>query len=273
MVEILDATVTTPVPGAGSEIEGLARVRDDVLLVISLAAVLGLPEEGAGHRQILVLELDGLRYGLRVQSVTGTLSYEEDSLRNIDDEEAQVSGVLMQAGQLIGLLSPERLITPARQQRWSGLMPRRRDALTRQEELTRDVLEVRMGDDVYGVPLSLVRMISELTEYDAINPDQHALVTGAAHIKGQVLPVVDYGRLLNCSNHAIEVNGRGAWIVIGEGDEEWAVPVAEARQIRIIPESAIEAVDDSRGRFVSAIANVNQQLLPLLSVRPLTAAR
>ncbi len=272
VVEILDDTLCTPLPGAGTEIEGLARVRDDVLLVVSLARLLGLPAASGGHRQILVLELDGRFYGLRVDQVIGTVAYDDEQVRAIDDQDSPVVGVFTHEHQLIGILSRAQLITPARQQRWSGLMPRRRANEARVQEASREVLEVRLGDEVYGVPLALVRTISELTDFDQINPDDTGLICGAAHIKGKVLPVVDFGELLHCLNHTTDLNGRGAWIVLGEGEHEWAVPVAEAKQIRVIPESAIETVEDSRGRFVSAIANFNQQLLPLISIRPLLKA-
>lgn len=272
VVEILDLPSSTPIPGSGAEVEGLAQVREDVLLVLSLAQLLSLPRGQHARRQVLVLECDAQRYGLRVDAVRGTLSYSDSALRGMDAEDSCLSGVIMAQDQLVGLLSAEKLLCTSHRARWRGLVPARRTTGQAHVETFVDVLEIRLGDDRYGVPLELVRTISELTDFDDINPDETAVIAGAAHIKGKVLPVVDVARLITGHGVMQAHRARGAWLVLGMDDEEWAIPVSEARQIRAIPASAIESMDARKDRYVGAIATLDNQLLPLLSISPLLSA-
>jgi len=115
----------------------------------------------------------------------------------------------------------------------------------------------------------MVRRIAKFTAPERLQADAGSLVCGAVSIEGRIIPVVDIARLLNVG----EDGNEGAWVIVGDADHEWAIPVHEARQIIEIPASAIEAVSAAQQRgLVTAVANVSERLISLLTMTPLLDA-
>lgn len=272
VVEILDSPKATPLPGAPGEVEGLIAVRDDVLLVVSLGALLGLATQHADSASVIVIEAGERQYGLRVDAVLGMESYTAEQLRPIDNSSADIHAVLMTEQHLVGLLSPEQLISKERQQRLISYLPARKKQQVVNEQVYHDFLEVRLGRERLGIPLDSVSAIAERQGFEAIEHHENSWVCGAVHLKDDILPVVDYGALLHCEAHtAIDDDNaqRGAWVVVSTDAGKWAIPVAEAQQIRRITEDDIDPVEDGRQRFIDAIANREGGLMPILSLKPL----
>lgn len=266
LVEILDIPPATPVPGAPTAVEGLAIVRDQVLLVLSLAQLLGLPAPAAASRHVIVVPREGRLYGLRVDALDGLHQLAEEQLRRLDEGNGEVSGVLAAEDQLYALLTPARLIGAARHREFEPFIPQGRQASERVEVRMHTVLQVALGDESFGIPLAQVRRISDYHEPEAVNADAGALVTGAVNVDGRVLPVVDLARRLRAGS-----GNDGAWVIVGDGSAEWAIAVREASGILDIPDTALEEIGSGRGGFVQAVANVDDRLVSLLSLAPLMA--
>lgn len=272
VVEIVDLPAATPVPGAPAGVEGLAMVREEVLLVLSLAALLGVRErEGAGtggvdgRGSVMVIEREGTRYGLRVDAVEGLRQVAPDALRRIDDPASEIEGVLALGDRLLGLLTPARLIPVARHRQMQPLAPRQRRDQAQHVERQQLVLQVALGDATYGFALEQVRRIIDYRPAEPVQAEAGALVSGAVNIEGRVVPVVDLARHLRSTGA-----NDGAWVIVGDGRHEWAIAVREATDIVSVPESALEPVKAGDDGFVSAIARVQDRLMSLLSLAPLT---
>lgn len=265
VVEILDLPAATPVPGAPAGVEGLAMVRDDVLLVLSLASLLGLAAGNGTRGSVVVVEREGVRYGLRVDALEGLQQIDDDCLRRIEDAASEVEGVLAAGNRLYGLLTPSRLISAERHRQFQPLAPRRQQQAAQRIEKRHDVLQVALGDEVFGIALAQVRRIVDYRPPEPVQADAASLVTGAVNIEGRVVPVVDLGARLRAGSR-----NEGAWVIVGEGANEWAIAVREAADIVSIPESALESVQAGHDGFVTAIANVQDRLMSLLSLDPLT---
>jgi purine-binding chemotaxis protein CheW len=69
VLEVAEMTDVTPVPGAGAAILGVANLRGQVLPVVDLAVLLGLPTQRPPTR-IVVVEQGDRRVGLAVETVT-----------------------------------------------------------------------------------------------------------------------------------------------------------------------------------------------------------
>jgi len=268
-VEILDLGPATVVPGAPEVAEGIAIVRDEVLLVLSLPRLLRRGNNSTGARNVVVIDRGGTHYGLRVDAVEGILSYSAESLRRIDDETGEVAGVIVDGTQILGLLGTHRLLPDARHDALAPFIPSRRSGADLQAERLHSVLEIVLGNEGFGIPLSMVRRIAKFTAPERLQADAGSLVCGAVSIEGRIIPVVDIARLLNVG----EDGNEGAWVIVGDADHEWAIPVHEARQIIEIPASAIEAVSAAQQRgLVTAVANVSERLISLLTMTPLLDA-
>lgn len=264
VVEILDLPAATPVPGAPAGVEGLAMVRDEVLLVLTLAYLLGMPAAADERGSVVVVEREGVRYGLRVDALDGLQQLDDDCLRRIEDAGSEVEGVLAAGDRLYGLLTPARLISAERHRQFQPLAPRRQQHGAQRAEKQHAVLQVALGEELFGIALEQVRRIVDYRPPEPVQADAASFVSGAVNIEGRVVPVVDIAARLRAGS-----GNEGAWVIVGDDDNEWAIAVREAADIVSIPDSALEPVQAGQDGFVTAIANVQDRLMSLLSLAPL----
>jgi len=263
-VEILDLPPATPVPGAPAATEGLARIRDEVILVLSLARLLRRGDSRADAATVIVIERDGIRYGLRVDRLDGIHSFHRDALRRIDDDSSELVGVLAGDEQLFGLIAPARLISDALHTTLVPLVPRRQQTDIARHEILHPMLQVSLGNEAFAIPLAQVKRIATWTAPEPLRDSEQGLVSGAVTVDGNVMPVVELAGILQSGG-----DNTGAWIIVGSDNREWAIAVREATQILDIPGSAIEEIGGRADGFVTAVAHVDNRLLSLLSMNPL----
>jgi purine-binding chemotaxis protein CheW len=267
LVEILDLPPATPVPGAPAEVEGLALVREDVLLVLSLARLLQLPvaEAASARRCVLVVSYDDARYGLRVDGLEGLCQLDESRLRRLDDGDGELGGVLATEADLFGVLQPARLIGAERHRRLRPFAPQTQQREVRAERRL-PVLEVTLGEETFGIALEQVRRIAGYCAPERLQDDSGA-ISGVVSLEGRVLPVLDVAGCLRAGH-----GNEGAWVIVGEGAREWAIAVRRAADILEIPESAVQEIGTGADGFVHAVATVDTRLISLLSLTPLLTA-
>ncbi|MCC2637448.1 MAG: purine-binding chemotaxis protein [Moraxellaceae bacterium] len=265
VVEILDLPPATPVPGAPAPVEGLAMVRDEVLLVLFLSDLLhsGTRPE-ASARGVVVIQREGCRYGLRIDALEGLHRMAGEQLRRIDEGGGEVAGVLAAADQLLALLTPQRLISEARHRQFQPFVPQARQVAAQEVDHMRAVLQVALGNEVFGIALGHVRRITDYRTPESVQADDRGLVCGAVNVEGRVVPVVDLGGRLHAGT-----GNEGAWVIVGDGTSEWAIAVREATGILEIPDSALEGIGSGADSLVQGVANVAGQLISLLNLSPL----
>jgi purine-binding chemotaxis protein CheW len=79
--EIVSPSTLTPLPGAPGLIEGVMELRGDLVPVIDLGRALeGEPLSEQGRSRVVVVESEGLVFGLRVESAVEVLSLEAEHL-------------------------------------------------------------------------------------------------------------------------------------------------------------------------------------------------
>lgn len=279
VAEVLDFSPVTTLPGAPSWVMGMARVRDEALLVLSLASLLGTSQhQPPPQSRILVLERDGHRYGLHIDRIVDIQSYDETQLRPVEDRSAEVSALLAIDNQLIGLLSPATVLSEQRREPLLAFLPISSHRHQQKQQTFIDLLEVRLGDEPFAVPLEQVFAIADQVDFEALEQEDGSLVSGAVHIKGEILPVVDYGNLLQCKGHQATLdasrnthhsNHRQAWLVVGDDDNRWVIPVTQACQILRLEESTVETIEQSRQGYIAAIARMQHIMMPVISLAPL----
>lgn len=265
VLEILDTSVATPLPGAPVLIEGMALVRDEVLLVLSLAQLLGRGASRADARHVLVTECGQMRYGIRVDAVEGIVAFDARTFRVIDDEASEVAGILVHEGGLVGLLTPSRMLPPAREAMVRSFVPEVRQRQASVPVVMQSVLQVSMADEDYALPLDQVRRVVPYTPPEALDVDEGALVRAVANVDGNIVPVIDLAAQL-CLARDISPT---VWVIVGSEQKEWAIPVTRACDIIEIPVSAVEAIDSRRSSFVAGVATVEKRLISMISLAPL----
>lgn len=268
-IEILDLPPATAIPGAPDLIEGIALVRHEALLVLSLSRLLKRGAATGSSQHVVVIDRGGTRYGMRVDVVDGIVACSPDALRRVEDESSEVSGVIIHEQQVLGMLEASRLLPAERHALLLPFVPAQRNAAQERAQAFSAILEISLGTEHYGIPLSMVRRIADHATAERIAAPDDSLVSGAVNIDGQVVPVVDFAALLQLPD---DTGRHRVWILIGDEHREWAVPAREARRIVDIPVDAIDEVGHARGGLVSGIATVDDRLLPLLGTRLLLEA-
>ena len=100
VVEVADVGEVTPLPGSPAAVLGVRNLRGQVVPVVDLAVVLGLPAAPAPER-IVIAEDSGRRAGLAVDEVAGV---EELPPASEDTEARHLTGAVLANGDFIGIL-------------------------------------------------------------------------------------------------------------------------------------------------------------------------
>jgi chemotaxis signal transduction protein len=108
VLEVAELGDMAPVPGSPAEIVGVRNLHGQVLPVISLATLLGLPTEEP--ERIVVAELGARRAALAVESVLDVQALPDSSEPT---ESPYLSGAALIDGTLVGLLDVDAILSPA----------------------------------------------------------------------------------------------------------------------------------------------------------------
>lgn len=267
VAEIINCAGITPVPGAPAMVAGIATLRDEPLLMVSLARLLGLAPQENTAAMALVLEQDALRIGLMVDAVSGMASFPESALRLLQEAAGDVAGVLHDdGGRVLGMLDSARLLRPEREMQLMPFMPARRRREVQRERIFLPHLQVRLGQESFGIPLDMVQRIAPWHPAEAMQ-DEEGRVDAVVQVEGEVLPVLAASRL----HHAAGIAAASAWVIVGRPGNYWAVAVDEAQAIVQVAEDSLEKIGEGTG-LVQAVARVDERLLSIVSLAPLLDA-
>lgn len=100
VIEVADVGEVTPLPGSPAAVLGVRNLRGQVVPVVDLAVVLGLPAAPAPER-IVIAENAGRRAGLAVDDVAGV---EQLPPASEETEAPHLAGAVLVSGDLIGVL-------------------------------------------------------------------------------------------------------------------------------------------------------------------------
>jgi purine-binding chemotaxis protein CheW len=99
VLEVAELGEVTPIPGAGTAVLGVCNLRGQVLPVIDLATVFGLP--ASGQARVVIAERGGRKAGLAVESVAGVEQL-PDATEGV--ESPHLVGAALADGALVGVV-------------------------------------------------------------------------------------------------------------------------------------------------------------------------
>jgi chemotaxis signal transduction protein len=261
VLEVIDQARCAVIPGAPHEVEGLALIRGELLLVLDLAALLGVPRWASGTTgQLMVIACDQVRYGLRVEAVEDIVSISQSALRPLDDEEAQIAAVAVYEDQVFAVLDPARLISSSQRLVYRRFAPADQQHRQHKEVEMHQLLHVRIHDDDYALPLDQVQRVAEYFPPESLSDDADGELAGVANIGGDILPVVNIAKRLGVEGNACST----AWIVIQGRQGDVAMAVDQAYEIVSVPVDRIDATPGARRGAISAIVRLEDRLVSLL---------
>ncbi|MFZ5723472.1 MAG: chemotaxis protein CheW [Pseudomonadota bacterium] len=262
--EVIVPPPLTPVPGAPSLVAGIGMLRDDPLLFVSLTRLLGV--ENIAPAAALVLDDGDLRIGLLIDRIDGVERIAGGNIRNLDEAQGEFTGVAHDdAGRITTLTATGRLLNGERRRLLAAVAPaaRRKETVALREY--RSYLETVIGGERFGIPLDDVLRIVDWSAPETIDGGD-SRVRGALNVDGSIVPVLDPALLRRQAGRIAE----GAWVIVGDAGNPWALGVDEAcRIVRI----ARDQIEDTGGAdtLLNGIAHIDRRFLSLVSIRQATA--
>lgn len=255
VLEVLDDVRCASVPGAPPEVEGLALIRNEPLLVLSLGHLLGLGQRDDGR--VVVVSRGEQRYGLRVEDVSDIAAFGEQAFRQMEEQDSALSGVLVMDDCLCGVLDLAGVLTGSRQQRYRQLVPKAQQRRQVSAGETVLMLHVKLADDDYAIPLHQVQRVVEYCAPEYLDGND-----GMVSIAGEVVPTVSLAR----QRQACVDDDYDAWVVLHAPDGDVAVPVSSAHDIISVEEQRIDRIAQSGMDMVAGIVHVSGRMISVVDV-------
>jgi purine-binding chemotaxis protein CheW len=147
--------------------------------------------------------------------------------------------------------------------------------MTTAEAVADDVIQAAtfyVGDLLLGIDIRHVREINHLRSYTRV-PQAAPEVLGVVNLRGEVVTVLELGRLMNHS--AGDAGRKRRIVVVNDGRECIGLLVDSVADILSIPRDELDArpenVDGADARYIQGVHLMKQGLLVLLDVREVLA--
>jgi purine-binding chemotaxis protein CheW len=205
-VTILPAAITAA-PGADRAMLGMTAIRGQVLPLVSLRVLLGLPADGFDHgkARVVFVRLGNALLGLVVDGMKAILRVDATAIDTVPAiltrgrGEAQIDAIcrIESADKLVPILSPARLFdneTAARMLASAGGATTDMAISEQKIGATEQFVIFRLSGEYYGVPIAAV---SEIVRYPAALsrvPRAPDFIDGVMNLRGRVVPVINQAR-------------------------------------------------------------------------------
>lgn len=260
--EIVEMDLITRVPSTPLEVVGIGMLRHDPVLVLSLHTLLHGEPSPRRTGSILVVERDTARYGLLVDEIEGILELPEASVRRTVDGHGLAGILIDESGQLDGWLDIRGLIDDQRARELQAFTPVVQSIQARRDEAYRQMLQVAIGGETFGLPLDSVRRVMEFSGAEPVRDPSRPWLVGVIDVDGDVVAVTDLARDLGQDAGTAD----GPVVIVGEAGCECALKVRRVDRIMAVPEDCIEAIPESDGGYVSEVAVCDGEMISVLDL-------
>ena len=263
-------------PHADAVVVGSIAVRDALLPLLSLQALLGLPGSRDHSRARIVVVKIGLhRVGLVVDAMHAILRVPE---RDVDAvpavlargaAEARVQAIcrLDEGQRLVSVLAVEHLVREDLTQR---LLQGAEETMAEQGagEASEQFLLFRIGEEEFGLPIGSVVEVARPPAKLTRLPRAPAFVQGVMNLRGTVVPVIDQAQRFGA---AAATGTRRRVIVVRLGELQAGFVVDAVSAVMRIQASALRPAPDLGGeetRVFMSVANLEASGRIVLIVSP-----
>ena len=199
-------------PRPETAVLGVITLRDRLLPLVSLRALLGLPVEGQREQRgkVVVVSMGDGVVGVVVDATREILRVDPDivdpapALLTRGEGDAEISSICRLDGgrRLVALLSPDRLfrsdlVRRILAEQGSASEPEvQPEASAMADE---QFIIFRLGKQDYGIPIAAVSEIARPPEHITRLPKAPAFIDGVMNLRGSVVPIVDLRRRFDLS--------------------------------------------------------------------------
>ncbi len=250
--EITPRTDITPIPGAPGFLLGVVNLRGQIIPVLDSRLRFHLHPVAPGPRtRIIVIDLAGEPTGLQVDAVAEVVKLDDFSLKETPPLVAGVrseylAGMVTAGNRLITLIDLTRILDSHEfthrelliqdnglERGYAG------QAQAGVEEVTdeRAFVSFSLGEESFGVALENIEEIVDLPRVTKV-PDAPPYVLGVICVRDQVLPLLDFTRLLRVGG-AAQDSARSLVILLSFGTTRLGIVVDEIQELMRVREEEI----------------------------------
>jgi purine-binding chemotaxis protein CheW len=271
------------IPRSETAVLGVVTLRDRLLPLVSLRALLGMPVDVQRDQRgkVVVLSLGSGAVGVVADRPREILRVDANqidpapALLTRGEGDAEITSIcrLDHGRRLVALLSPDRLFR-------SDLVRRilaDQDEETAAPEAQRDdrvmtdeqFIIFRLGDQEFGIPVGAVEEIARPPEQITRLPKAPAFIDGLINLRGAVVPIVDLRRRLQLTSK--EPGGSPRILVLVIGGRKTGFLVDGVSEVMKVPAAAISSAPElssEQMRLIGRVANLEGQGRMILLVEP-----
>ena len=271
------------VPRAETAVLGVVTLRDRLLPLVSLRALLGLPADvDRGERgKVVVLSMGDNAVGMvadrtrEILRVAPGLIDPAPALLTRGTGDAEITSIcrLEHGRRLVAVLSPDRLF---RSELVKRVLAEHEDKDDSPESQTNggamadeQFVIFRLGDQEYGLPVHAVDEIARPPDHITRLPKSPAFIDGVMNLRGIVVPIVDLRRRFEVAAKSSANAQRILVLSIGGGKTGFMVD--SVSEVMKVPADAIRPapeVSTEQMRLIGRVANLDAQGRMILLVDP-----
>ena len=280
---------TVPVPNSPAHVLGLMTLRERLLPLVLLRALLGLEQAAVnGSQRIVVLGLgQGQAVGVVADSVDEVLRVPRHQVEPMPGLLARSGGVgeissicrldggkrlvsVLDTARMFAHLDLKSVLAQANQQESDMTQSQHRgDEDEAQLDDEDQVVVFRLGSEEFGVPIAAVQEIVRVPESLTHVPKAPGFVEGVINLRGAVLPVIDQRRRLGLPG--VDRNDGQRIMVYAVGGVRTGFIVDAVIEVLKIPHAAIEdspRLSGEQTRILGRVANLEKQQRVILLLDP-----
>lgn len=281
--------VVMAVPRAEALVLGVTSVRDRLLPLISLRALLGFPPAGRfdGREKVVVMKVGGAQVGLVADQARAILSAPPSAIDAVPPVlaartggEARLKAIYRadEGRRLVSILMPEQIFREDVMRRLGheAQSEGSRAASTDSRAMEQTFLVFRLGGDEFGLPIDAVDEVGEVPSQVTRLPKTPKFLEGVVNLRGDVLPVIDQRRRFDMP--ASSEGARRRLVVVRTELHRAGLIVDGVSDVLRVSGSAVEAppaLTDEIARLVRGVINLEPSKRIVLVLDPaelLTAA-
>jgi purine-binding chemotaxis protein CheW len=273
------------IPHAQTAVLGVANLRDQLIPLLSLRALLGFPvhDQHDSRPRVVVVSYGEKSVGLVVDRTTEILRIPRNfvspvpSMLTRGEGSAELQSIcrLKDGRRLVSVLSPDRLFGPdavpaAVNEGTHAEGAEKRTDMSDGGRSTRDeqqFIVFRLDSEEYAIPIDAVDEVTRRPDALTRVPKAPEFIEGVMNLRGAVVPVVDQRRRFDLPQ--ADPNGRQRIIVITFDGLRAGFLVDGASELLKIPASAIgpaPELSDEQVRLISRVANLEAENRMILIV-------
>jgi purine-binding chemotaxis protein CheW len=269
-------------PRSETAVLGVVTLRDRLLPLVSLRALLGLPLDSGRDEpaKVMVLPMGSAAIGVVTDRTREILHVDPavidpaPTLLTRGEGEADITSIcrLENGKRLVAVLSPDRLFRSDLVRRVLSEHGKREDATVSQTGIAmadEQFIVFRLGDQEYGLPIAAVDEIARPPEQIARLPKAPAFVDGVINLRGIVIPIVDLRRRFEIASKEPVPSQRILVLALGGGKTGFMVDsVSEVVKIPATDICPAPEVSPEQMRLIGRVANLDAQNRMILLVDP-----